>query len=340
MFGVVSLLTGTGYLATQDLQSHLRSVLALPPGEFIPPHITYALADTIRERGSLITRLETIASTTDPLVAQANGIGIFLGTTPVLYLPVPRTLALSGIQRSIRQAFDDEEYLIQPYYHEELWLPHITVVYGVPADQMACAAMDRLGQRSFQVTSPLLGFVLVEQVETPHPVISYEFTLRGVNRLDPNPFALTSRPCQPSDQDFVFRLVDRTLRPYMSAFRRWDEDRFNQIFLSSWQERTIVLAAGQPVGLIGHRLQPEGYLYVVSLILDPSVQHRGWGSWLLEYLENLAQNQPVRLHVWENNPAVEFYLRHGYRIVETVDNKHLMEKLPLIRSRPQTKPSR
>ena len=36
----------------------------------------------------------------------------------------------------------------------------------------------------------------------------------------------------------------------------------------------------------------------------------------------------VRLHVWENNPAVGFYRRNGYRIMATDGHKHLMEKQP------------
>jgi ribosomal protein S18 acetylase RimI-like enzyme len=70
-------------------------------------------------------------------------------------------------------------------------------------------------------------------------------------------------------------------------------------------------------------------LYIAGLILDPAVHGQGIGSWLLGHIERMARGRTVRLHVWENNPAVDFYRRHEYAVVRTEGHKILMEKRPV-----------
>jgi ribosomal protein S18 acetylase RimI-like enzyme len=116
------------------------------------------------------------------------------------------------------------------------------------------------------------------------------------------------------------------MRPIIGAFFEWDIERFDRDFRASWRRKRIILRAGRPVGYIQTDHQEDDIVYIAGLILDPTVHGQGIGSWLLGHMEQMARGRTVRLHVWENNPAVDFYRRHGYAVVQTEGHKILMEK--------------
>ncbi len=326
MIGIGSLLTDEAYLEVQTAQQRLKKEHGIPGESIIGPHITHVVRNGVGALEELVERLVKLASETDPLAVCAAGLGLFPGPAPVLYLPVPRNPALAAVHRAVCELLTDGDGAIAPCYHPEMWLPHVTLVSrGITPDMVAAVTTDLL-PGGLAVTSQLLGFILAEETAEDRWEITREFPFRGQNALPPNPFGLTCRPCQPSDQEFVYRLLVDSLKPLVSVYHPWSEARFEQNFASSWRQKVVVLAKGQRVGYLQYDGSAGDHLYVGGLFLAASARGRGWGKWLLGYMEGMAGGQPVRLHVWENNPAVEFYQRQGYRIVRTEEHKHLMEK--------------
>lgn len=73
-------------------------------------------------------------------------------------------------------------------------------------------------------------------------------------------------------------------------------------------------------------VEAEGdVLHVRRLFLAASYRGRGLGRRLMEGFEQIGPRR-IRLEVWENNPAVRFYERLGYRTVAVKGHKYLMEK--------------
>jgi ribosomal protein S18 acetylase RimI-like enzyme len=311
------------------MQRWLEETLGLPKPSYAHPHITYAIGEGNGQRDELIQWMSALAAGTDPLTVLASGLGVFPDTSSVLYLPVPRNPELAAVYQAIQQALTDAGETVHLYYRPDNWLPHVTLATDVPPAKVATVIEKWPAQLvpPLNLPSQLTGLGLVEKVGKEQVAITHEFPFRGQNELGPNPFELTSRPCQPSDQDFVYRLVEETLRPLISAYFTWDKAMFERNWDSSWRKKVIVLSEGKRVGYVQHDTSPADYLYIGGLFLCPPFHGRGWGKWLLNHMEELAQGRPVRLHVWENNTVVRFYQRHGYRIIETEGHKYLMEKV-------------
>jgi ribosomal protein S18 acetylase RimI-like enzyme len=86
-----------------------------------------------------------------------------------------------------------------------------------------------------------------------------------------------------------------------------------------------------------HAYEENHALKVSKLYVLPTMQGRGFGQQLLQTVENEARNRllpRIMLHVNRFNPAYHFYLKQGYRVIETIDiplekfmlNDYIMEK--------------
>jgi ribosomal protein S18 acetylase RimI-like enzyme/2'-5' RNA ligase len=330
MIGIISLLTDEAYLEVQRVQRWLEEEYGLPKLAFFQPHITYLIGEGDGDREAVIERTRALASETDLITILTKGLGIFPGAGPepdlVLYLPVPRSSKLAAVHQALCQTFVGAGETIQPYYRPESWLPHVTLASKGPSPEVVSAVVEGLPAQPFSLTCRLAGLRLVEEMGDEQAAITHEFPFRGQNELGPNPFGLISRPCQPSDRDFIYRLVEEALRPLVSAYFPWDEAQFERNWSQSWHKKVIVLAEDRPVGYIQYDVSPVDSMYIGGLFLAPAARRRGWGEWLLTTMEGAAPGRPVRLHVWENNPAVRFYTKHGYRVIGAEGHKVLMEK--------------
>ena len=250
MIGIVSLLTGEAYLQVRDARRRLKERHGLlGAGEF-SPHVTYLLGESQGGLENLIDRVGALAAEIDPFTIRAQGLGIFPGPAPVLYLPVPRSPRLAAVYQALYGTFAEAGVAIPLHYRPENWLPHVTLLHDELTRKTLPAVLADLPADHFDLSSPLTGFCLVERIEEGDPEITREFPFRGQDALGPNPFGLSSRPCQPSDRDFIYRLVEKTLKPYVSAYHTWDEARFERNFGESGRQKVIILAEGRRVGYI------------------------------------------------------------------------------------------
>ncbi|MFA1626175.1 GNAT family N-acetyltransferase [Rhizobium mongolense] len=70
------------------------------------------------------------------------------------------------------------------------------------------------------------------------------------------------------------------------------------------------------------------HLWLDELFIAPTFQRRGIGSKVLRSVISEAEELelPVRLSVLTTNPAVDFYLRHGFRVhQETKERRYLVK---------------
>lgn len=326
MIGIVSLLTDEAYLQVRQAQICLAAKHGLDKATIFPPHVTYVIGNSRDYPEWLLERLGLLASQIDPFTIHSSGLGLFIAPSPVLYLPVPRSPDLAARHQLLHALFQDLGEGILPYYQPDAWLPHITLVSQKWDPARLPVILDDLGSVSGNMNIWLRSLFLAQELAPERWEITHEFPFRGQNELPLNPFALQSRPCQVSDRDFIYQLVKETLKPVVSAFYPWDESVFDENFSKSWQERVVILHQGRPAGYIGYDAAPTDHFYISGLFLKPAFQGRGWGKWLLNFMESLAQGQPLRLHVWKNNPALTFYQRHGYRIISSEGPRLLLGK--------------
>ncbi len=137
--------------------------------------------------------------------------------------------------------------------------------------------------------------------------------------------AITLRPAQPDDDDFLFDLYAGTRRAEMQAWGL-DEAMLDQMIRMQFNgqkatyraqfpqaEHRIIVHKAEPVGrILIDRAGPEIVLVDVALI--PAVRGRGIGTGLLKALlaEAAEGGRPVRLKVLLTNPARRLYERLGF----------------------------
>ncbi len=131
-----------------------------------------------------------------------------------------------------------------------------------------------------------------------------------------------------TDQDKAFLFdVYASTREWEFALTVWPEAE-KQVFLKSQykaQDQTykmrylgaiyrIIQLDGEDIGRLYVDRQDDK-LMIIDFALLPQFQGRGIGSDILKSLmhEAYSGKVPVKLHVEQNSPAVEFYLRHGFK---------------------------
>jgi len=153
--------------------------------------------------------------------------------------------------------------------------------------------------------------------------------------------AITLRPANDSDYDFMRRLYHSTRAEEMEHFP-FDEARKNafldQQFAAQFEhygvhyptcERNIVEKDGQPIGRLWIDVWKD-QIRLVDIALMPEWRGSGIGSKLLRGVlaRGIASGKPVTIHVEAFNPALRLYQRLGFQHVDTNGVYYLMKWTP------------
>jgi len=152
---------------------------------------------------------------------------------------------------------------------------------------------------------------------------------------------VTLRDCLPTDEPFLYRVYASTreeelaplawsdvqkkqfLHMQFDAQHRYYHDQFTDA------EFQIIILDGERIGrLYVDRRSDE--IRLIDIALLPAYRNMGIGSELIGILLKEAQRveKPVRIHVEQNNPAMQLYKRLGFVMIEEGDIYHLMQWQP------------
>ncbi|MGQ0603165.1 MAG: 2'-5' RNA ligase family protein [Anaerolineales bacterium] len=147
--GIVSLLDEQHDALTRNLWAELEQRFDLHSIGATPyPHFSYHVARGYDAAG--VERvLETIAAHARPFEVSTTGLGVFTGSTPVLYLPVVRTQALTEFHEQVWSALEPFATNSMSYYAPQNWMPHITLAQHDLTPEVLAAVMGALGTYSF-----------------------------------------------------------------------------------------------------------------------------------------------------------------------------------------------
>jgi ribosomal protein S18 acetylase RimI-like enzyme len=139
-----------------------------------------------------------------------------------------------------------------------------------------------------------------------------------------NDYKISTRQCKKIDYDFVFGIVKTMIFPFVKEYFSPDKKMFDERFARDYKERIIIMRGNRRIGF--YQLTPgKDCLHVTGIFLSKTYQGKGIGKYLMEYFETLDFHT-IRLQVWENNPAYNFYKKIGYNVVSKENHKYLMEK--------------
>jgi len=133
------------------------------------------------------------------------------------------------------------------------------------------------------------------------------------------------RSCKLSDYDFVIDLVRKTIFPLVSEYYKVDENIYKERFKTDFKERRILEINKKPIGF--YQIKQNGdELEIKGLFLIDEYRNKGIGKYLMEKFEKIKGIKSLILKVWDNNKAVGFYKKLGYKVIEEKDHKFLMKK--------------
>ncbi len=141
------------------------------------PHMSYHVA-----RGYEWTQLEplltSLTAEVAPFTIQTTGLGLFTGDTPILHVPVVRTLALSQFHQRLWDMLAPLAQDAGHNYHPQNWVPHITLAYGDLNKENLPPIIQTLSQRRFdwQLTVDNLALIYNNEGEQG---LQYNFPLMG-----------------------------------------------------------------------------------------------------------------------------------------------------------------
>ena len=112
---------------------------------------------------------------------------------------------------------------------------------------------------------------------------------------------------------------DRWKEPYMPA-QELKEEIQSGVQFYGWKENNVLVA------VMGIQLVNDVTLIRHAYVLT-SQQRKGLGENLLNYLLGLAQTSEVYVGTWEAAAwAVNFYEKHGFKLVSTEEKNKLLKK--------------
>lgn len=148
-------------------------------------------------------------------------------------------------------------------------------------------------------------------------------------RLEQNVGQIELRRASVGDAEFVYSLVETTMRGYVEqTWNRWDEQGVRKFFREAESRGSlqIVCECDVSIGALAVEKHPT-HVQLEELFLLPSHQNRGIGSHLVRRIVREAETEKlsVRLRVLAVNPAVSFYKRLGFLVAAQTPERFVME---------------
>jgi 2'-5' RNA ligase superfamily len=161
MHGIVSLLDKDHYQLVEELWAELEREFSVHGIYVTPyPHFSYHVAQ-VYDVEKIEPVLKRITSNITTFNIRTSGLGVFTGTSPVLYIPVVRSLELTQLHQELWQEISPVSSGIQEYYHPNQWAPHITIGFGDISKENLSQIIPFLAERDFnwEITVNNLGLI-------------------------------------------------------------------------------------------------------------------------------------------------------------------------------------
>ncbi len=179
MFGIVSLLDREADQRVREIHADLESECGLKGIRLFPyPHFSW-IGGKWCDIEKIETMSERLAAVTAPMMVKTTGLGLFTGVSPVIYIPLVKTTGLLHCHQRIWTEAQKCADGLHPYYHPDVWVPHITLaLLDVTSENLGCA-ISRLSLQSFEMNIQVDNLALVSQEEGNVGELGKVYPLKG-----------------------------------------------------------------------------------------------------------------------------------------------------------------
>lgn len=149
MYGVVALLDAAHHARVEALWAEFREKFGVHGVSLTPvPHFSLHVAESY-DFDALETIVAQAAATVTPFKVRTNGLGIFTGKEPVLYIPIIRNPDLTAFHQRMWLSISAVAKQPSPYYHPDNWRPHITLTHRDVNHDLLPQIIRTLTEREF-----------------------------------------------------------------------------------------------------------------------------------------------------------------------------------------------
>ena len=149
MDGIVSFLDSKHNQLIEELWAELEREFSVQGVYITPyPHFSYHVAQAY-DIDKIEPVLQRITSNITTFNVKTSGLGVFTGTSPVLYIPVVRSLELTQLHEELWQEISPVSSGVQEYYNPDQWMPHITIGFGDISKDKLLQMIPLLAERDF-----------------------------------------------------------------------------------------------------------------------------------------------------------------------------------------------
>jgi 2'-5' RNA ligase len=129
------------------------------------PHVSYQGAASYN-REQVEEGLRRMAREFAPFSVETDGLGIFTGPAPVLYVAVIRSPALTKLHQELWRAITPAAVQATPVFAPEHWIPHVTLAQGDLTSAGLAAIVSRFSSRRFQWQLPVTNLAVISDSDS------------------------------------------------------------------------------------------------------------------------------------------------------------------------------
>src|SRR5687768_9626053 len=143
------------------------------------------------------------------------------------------------------------------------------------------------------------------------------------------PGVVALRQAQATDAEFIYRLVETTMRGYVEQIWGSFSEEYNRKNVDesiAAATYSVIACEGLNIGALAVERHPT-HIQLTQMYILPSRQNRGVGTSLIRKLaaEAKQSRRPLRLRVLSVNPARRLYEREGFRVTSLTSERVFME---------------
>ncbi len=212
MHGIVSLLDNDHNQLVEELWAELKQEFSVDGVYITPyPHFSYHVAQDY-DVDKIEPVLQRITSNIKTFKVRTSGLGVFTGNSPVLYIPVARSLELTQLHEELWQEVATASSGVQQYYHPDQWMPHITIGFGDISKENLSQIIPFLAERDFNWEITVNNLALIYDMGTKQEMKSrFDITNEPVPSKS-SMEGLHRRPLTPEFLEQVYRVREQIMQ--------------------------------------------------------------------------------------------------------------------------------
>jgi 2'-5' RNA ligase len=170
LHGIASILDPQHTSVVESLWRELEREFGLSFTSFRHPHFTYQVVEQYHVEQTDDT-LRRFVRRAIPFTILTNGLGIFTGEAPIIYIPVVRTETLNKFHRVLWEEVSPAAHGIHDHhYAPKHWMPHISLTPPLSSPGQIPEIINFLAGRSFHWEINIDNLALALNVQSPDEV--------------------------------------------------------------------------------------------------------------------------------------------------------------------------